>query len=142
MKSVFIPSFDRVDNVLTMKFKKAKSDKIRLHFFHATQEEVDYLYSKGITTLLAADDERISYSLSEQENSELLHEEYFQKNGMTYISTDHRCERDNAILGLIRNARDEEVVIFTHEWAYQGSVSMSFNFLVRYLSLYNVEFIN
>ena len=142
MASVFIPSFNRVDSILTTKFKSARSETIRLHYFHATQEEVDHLFNNGITTLLAADDERISYSLSEQENSELMCEEYLQKNGMTYISTDHRCERDNAILGLIRNARDEEVVIFTHEWAYQGSVSMSFNFLVRYLSLYNVEFIN
>ena len=140
--SIFIPSFHRADSILTTKFRHAKSKILRLHYFHATQEEVAFLVSKGITTLLAADDERISYSLSEYENSELISNECFQKNGMTYISTDHRCERDNTILGLLRNANDEYVVIFTHEWAYEGSVRRKYNFMIKYLSWYNVIFEN
>ncbi len=142
MASVFIPSFDRVDSILSAKFKSAKSNTIRLHYFHATQEEVDHLRLKGITTLLAADDDRISYSLSEAENSKLIAEEYLEKNGMTYISTDHRCERDNTVAGLIRNATDDELVIFTHEWAYYGSVHSAYNFMVRYLTFYNCQFVN
>lgn len=140
MVSVFIPSFNRVDSILTTKFKRAKSSVIRLHYFHATQEEVNHLRDKGITTLLAADDDRISYSLTETENSELMKKEVLEKNGMTYISTDHRVERDNTLIGLIRNAEDDEFVIFTHEWAYYGSVHCAYNFLVRYLSFYNCKF--
>lgn len=142
MASVFIPSFDRVDSILTVKFKSAKSNTIRLHYFYATQEEIDHLKSKGITTLLAADDYRISYSLSDAENSKLMTEEVFKKNGMTYMSTDHRCERDNTIAGLVRNAKDDELVIFTHEWAYKGSVLLAYNFMLYFLSFYNCIFLN
>lgn len=142
MSSVFIPSFDRVDSILSAKFKSAKTNTIRLHYFHATQEEVEHIKEKGITTLLAADDDRISYSLPESDNTNLLSEEQLKKNGMTYISTDHRCERDNTIAGIIRNAGDDEVVIFTHEWAYYGSVHSAYNFMVRYLSFYNCQFVH
>ena len=140
--SAFISSFDRVDSIFTAKFKSAKSSTIRLHFFHATQDEVDHLRNRGITRLLAADDDRISYSLTESENSQLLVDEILTKNGMTYISTDHRVERDNTIAGLIRNANDDEFVVFTHEWAYKGSVIRSINFMIHYFSLYNCKFIN
>lgn len=142
MASVFIPSFDRVDSILTTKFKCAKSNKIRLHCFHATQDEVNHLRDKGITALLAADDDRISYSLSKMENSELMRKEVLDKNGMSYISTDHRVERDNTMIGLIKNAEDDEFVIFTHEWAYAGSVHYAYNFMVHILSFFNCTFQN
>lgn len=142
MKTVFIPSFDRVDSILTTKFKRAKSSIIRLHYFHATQEEVKHLRDKGISTLLAADDDRISYSLSESENSKLIKNETLEKNGMMYISTDHRVERDNTMMGLIKNAADDEFVIFTHEWAYAGTVHYAYNFMVHILSFLSCKFQN
>ena len=61
---------------------------------------------------------------------------------MTYISTDHRVERDNTMMGLIKNAADDEFVIFTHEWAYVGTVHYAYNFMVHILSFFNCKFQN
>ena len=96
----------------------------------------------GIKTLLSADDERISYSLSEKDNSYLMQDEKLTKNGMKYISTDLRIERDNVIQGLWKNLNDEELVVFTHEWAYRKPyIKWKYILLIRLLSIYKCNFI-
>ncbi|MBR1467662.1 MAG: hypothetical protein IJ606_03415 [Bacteroidaceae bacterium] len=138
----FVISFNKVDSVLTTKFRSARTHILRLHMYYATTREISHLRSMGITTLLCADDNRISYDLKKKENVLLSQKEYFIKNSMTYITTDLRIERDNAIIGLVTNSTDDYFVIFTHEWAYHGMVRLKFNFLVFYLFIYNCIFTN
>ena len=140
---VFTESFSKVDSVLTAKsLRDGKSSTIRLHFFFATQKEIEYLTKHGIKTLLSADDERVSYSLSEEDNSILMQDETLTKNGLKYLSTDLRVERDNAILGLWKNLNDEELVLFTHEWAYSKPyIKWKYKLLIRLLSIYKCNFI-
>lgn len=141
---VFTESFSKVDSVLTSKsLLKGMSSTIRLHFFYATQEETEYLRSHGVKTLLSADDDRVSYSLSEKENKSLMQAEVLTKKKMKYVSTDLRIERDNIILGLWKNLNDEELVVFTHEWAYSKPIiKWKYKTMIKLLSLYNCVFIN
>ena len=97
----------------------------------------------GIKKLLSADDDRVSYSLSEKDNKSLMQAETLTKIGMKYVSTDLRIERDNVILGLWKNLNDEELVVFTHEWAYSKPfIKWKYKALIKLLSLYNCVFIN
>lgn len=142
---VFTESFSKVDSVLSAKSLGGggKSSTIRLHFFYATQEETEYMRKHGIKKLLSADDDRVSYSLSEKDNKSLMQAETLTKNGMKYVSTDLRIERDNVILGLWKNLNDEELVVFTHEWAYSKPfIKWKYKALIKLLSLYNCVFIN
>lgn len=142
--SVFSRSFTVVDSVLTSKsIGDGKTSTVRLHFFFATSKETDFLKENGIARLLAADDDRISYSLSEYENNILKEKEEITKNGITYVTTDLRIERDNLLAGLWKNRNDTEFVVFTHEWAYNNIiVKWKFKILVYILSICNCIFIN
>lgn len=142
--SVFSESFTAVDSALISKsIGGGKTTTLRLHFYFATPKETVFLKDKGITRLLSADDDRISYSLSEYENNILKEKEEITKNGITYVTTDLRVERDNLFAGLWKNRNDTEFVIFTHEWAYnKGIVKWKFLILVYILSICNSNFIN
>lgn len=139
---IFVKSYDHVDSILTDYFKKSKSNTIRLHYFYATQEEVRHIHDKGVVYLLAADDERVSYSLSDNENKILISDESYTKNGMTYVSTDYRVERDNPFWVLLQNINDTDFVMFTHEWAYEGKVRLIFRSFIKYLYFCNCKFEN
>ena len=138
----FCKSFTRVDSILAHKFKRAKSNTLRLHYFYATPEKIKLVISRGITKLLAADDDRISYSLPENDNAQLQSQELLQKDGMTYVSTDLRIERDNTLWGLIKNANDDEFVIFTHEWAYNGLNRGAYKVIIHFLNMCNCKYEN
>lgn len=98
------------------------SKTLRLHYFYASQEMVDFLKTKGVTTLLAADDsQRISYSLSSKRNRQLIAQDELSVDGMDYLRTDIRVERDCVSYQLFKHCFDKELVVFTHEWALYSS---------------------
>lgn len=83
---------------------------------------VNFLKTKGITTLLAADDDRrISYSLSGKLNGQLIAQGELTIDGMRYVKTDIRVERDCVVFQLFKHCFDNELVVFTHEWALYSS---------------------
>lgn len=82
---------------------------------------VDFLKKRGVTTLLVADDNRISYSLSKVNNDKLITEDVLTYDGMTYIRTDIRVEKDNVVQKLFTHCFDKELVVFAHEWALYSS---------------------
>lgn len=77
--------------------------------------------SKGIKVLLSADDNRISYSLSPKDNSNIIKNGYILQNGLKYARTDIRVERDNIFAFLFEHLNDDELIVFTHEWALYSS---------------------
>ena len=90
---------------------------LRLDFFYATQEIVRFLRNEGVTVLLAADDERISYGLPAAENELLLKHHYLEYNGMNYLSTNVRIEKIIVPpISLFNNIYENPLVVFTHEW--------------------------
>lgn len=116
---------------------------IRLHYFHATRQEVDSLKKLGISTLLSSDDNRISYSLPCHFNDSLIRNENLDINGIHYERTDIRVENTiNPIYALWENRNDEILVLFTHEWALQSLWNrIKFKIYFWLFKLYNCRFI-
>ena len=79
--TLFTTSFCRVDSILNLRVLGAKSDMLRLHYFFATREEVFFLHKYGVRSLLSADDDRLSYSLSYSQNAKLTKREVFTLGG-------------------------------------------------------------
>ena len=77
--------------------------------------------SKGIKVLLSADDNRISYSLSPKDNCILIKNGFILHDGLKYVRTDIRVERDNIFAFLLEHLNDDELIVFTHEWALYSS---------------------
>ena len=119
------------------------SEILRLHYYYATKNEVRLLKDKGITTLLSADDDRISYSLSPHYNKKLIIQGSLKHDGINYKSTDVRVERDNLFFKLWTHRNDEELVVFTHEWALNSSKLnwIKFLILIAVLKSLNCKFI-
>lgn len=110
------------------------TDIIRLHRFMGNDNEITFLKDKGIKSLLVADDNRISYNLTIEEN-EILNRNYkIEKDGMMYIKTNLRLEKMSSNIDEIHKYKKEPIVtIFTHEWAFKNEFSK----LDKILSIYN-----
>ena len=119
------------------------SKTLRLHYYYANKNEVKFLKDKGIETLLSADDDRISYSLPFHYNQRLINRGSLKYDGMNYERTDVRVEKDDLLLKLWTHRNDDELVVFTHEWALNTSKCnwMKFLTLVTILKLLNCKFI-
>lgn len=138
----FISSYCRLDSILTAAAPQNKASTLRLHYWAASPLEVSFMEDKGIKCLLAADRNTVSYSLSPEDNSYLQKNEFLEKNGMTYKKTDFRVEKASLLPALVKNATDEELVVFTHEWALDGDTHnlMKFSILMSFLHFYGAVF--
>lgn len=112
----FKDAYNKVDSNLLVKLG-GHTKTLRLHYFYASYDIVKFLKEKGIATLLSADDNRISYSLSKDNNGKLIAEGVLYYDGINYMRTDIRVERDNIVLKLFTHCFDKELVVFAHEWA-------------------------
>lgn len=116
----FMSDYNRVTNsICSFACKENIATTLRLHYFFASLEEVKFLKMEGgVKSLLSSDDIRISYSLDTASNEKLICEEFLNMNGIYYRKTDIRVE--NSLfpnVSLIQNSRENDIVIFTHEWA-------------------------
>ena len=117
------------------------SNALRLHYFKADSVFVQHLRNGGGVMLLSADDERLNYDLSEEENDELNRDEIFCKNGMLYVTSDIRLEKTKMIFpALLRNNNEQHLVIFTHEWALDRFVKLKMVVLCSILKIKKVIF--
>lgn len=108
--------FDRFQSaVLNFADSSFLSDTLRLHFFWGPDMIMNYLNKKGINTFLTADDNRVSYNLSKNED-EIMHRiGVFHKHGIQYRPSTARLERFSS-LGICKKiAAVHNVVLFTHE---------------------------
>lgn len=110
------------DNVLRITGQSTPPDALRLHRFLGTQDICRYLKNSGVETLLTADDDRISYCLSEEEKK------YINQNGelfcdriqMIFRRSCTRLENTKDIIAEIsklKNAGWNRFYVFTHEIA-------------------------
>ena len=119
-----------------------QAQTLRLHYYHSTQKDAQFLASNGIKTLLAADDNRISYSLPISINDSLINLQRIQKDSMVYERTDIRIEKCFfPIFNVWAHLQDNMLVIFTHEWALNKWNALMFRILVYYLAFYGCIFI-
>lgn len=99
---------------------KSLSNTIRLHNFYANDSIVAAIQKRGIGTLLAADDDRLSYNLDTVQNKTLLRDGRLLHNCMQYLQTDIRLEssRFPAWDAFTTLREKDTLVVFTHEPIY------------------------
>ena len=121
----FIISYNSVRNaVYSFAGEDSYSNVIRLSYFSGTNNMISYLQDQGISTLLCADDGRISYNLNENESKLLSLNGVYYKNNMTYLKTDMRYENcKGIIIRLTSQSIETPLVIFTHEWTFDETYS-------------------
>lgn len=93
---------------------------LRLHYFSGNEEVVKALKKQGIKGLLCADDDRISYGLSEIDNQIVIEKGYFydEKLDCEFYRTDFRVEKimdDFVDIREMIDAEAQRIIFFTHE---------------------------
>lgn len=138
----FEESFTRVNNeIKRFAGDESITDVLRLNYFRASSEKVEYLYKQGVSGLLCSDDERISYDLSEAQYKKLKQEERISYNGITYFNTDCRFDGKRFITYEMLKLRDNEIlVLFAHEWALGEKGLNRIETAVKWLEKNNYEF--
>lgn len=118
----FITSFNKVNAMIRcFAGENAVSSILRLNYFQGSPEIIRYLKDNGVTGLLCADDDRISYDLTKEQYSELKGNEFIEKDGMFYYNTDFRFDGKKFTTYEMLKLRNQEVlVVFMHEWALGG----------------------
>ena len=112
-------------NMMECTSRETLPQTLRLHYFKADSSVVHFLINKGAKMLLCADDKRVNYDLSYAENEELIKKEILLKNEIEYIPTDLRIEKTRIIFpALLKNNKEQHLVIFTHEWALNRTVKL------------------
>lgn len=97
------------------------SDTIRLHGFAGSREVCRGLRTKGIHCLLTADDDRLSYYLSQKECERIRREGiYFEKSeGIWFCRSLTRLEKSVDPIKEMQDASEigvGTIAVFTHEW--------------------------
>ena len=115
----FIESYNRVHNeIIRFAGEESVAKVLRLNYFRGSDDKVEYLTSQGITGLLCADDDRISYNLSDAMQNELKVNGTLHYKGMNYYNTSLRLDKlDNVVNDLTNMMEEETLVLFAHEWA-------------------------
>jgi len=103
----------------------------RIHTFSGSKEFLNFLGCNSILSikgLLAADDERVSYSLSKQEDKKLKLENCLLEENFLLMRTFQRFDgiKPNKIIRLFRHKGG--VVLFTHEWLLNNPIGMKNKF--------------
>lgn len=119
------------------------SKVIRLHYFYGTEQMISFLKSVGVVGLLCADDDRISYNLSVEENAALLKNDLLCKEGMKYYRTHLRIEKirfKSFIIKLLSLIGKKTIIIFTHEWALNKRNWLKLELLIIWYYINRYEF--
>lgn len=99
--------------------KDSTTDCIRLHFFSGNKSISKVLKEQGISTLLCADDDRISYGLSINEQEEINSKGVYidSESKIIFRPTHFRLENlhSKPNVDLLENLPGERLEIFTHE---------------------------
>ena len=100
--------------------KECLTNKIRLHYFAASEMTVHYLVKQGIKGLLCADDDRGSYDLLPAQEQIMRAEGryYSEKTKCEYIPTRVRIEHISDIKQAAKGISclpEKEIEVFTHE---------------------------
>ncbi len=97
---------------------------LRLHYWYATDEMVNYLKSQGVTGLLCSDSENLSYDLTDEQFTKLNKSQdgKLKVNDFTYYVTDLRLENnDDIVEELKQHKKDRIITIFTHAWCFEDN---------------------
>ncbi len=94
---------------------------LRLHYWYATDEIVDYLAKQGVEGLLCSDSQSTSYDLTKEQMDKL----YGSCNGtleeeVTYYVTDFRVENMVDVEAELKECKNDRIIVlFTHVWDFE-----------------------
>ena len=118
-------SFSRVcDEIRRFAGEESLSQTLRLHYWYATEDMMDFLKENGVKSILCPDTQITGYDLTHTENN-MLNE---SKNGILerdilYYRTDLRYENMEKVEEALRECREDQViVIFTHAWCFEENI--------------------
>lgn len=119
-------AFLRTSEALRRITGREPTDCLRLHFFAATAELRCFLYENGVRALLGADDERVSYALTQGADAALKRcgECIDPETGLHIVKTAVRLEKFEDVRGALDAAIMRypalPLVVFTHDQLPQG----------------------
>lgn len=96
---------------------KELADTVRLHYFSGNENVTLKLRELGVKALLCADDDRVSYGISQNVLKE-CGEWYDPKSDMIFLRTDFRVENtlELDVESVLKKAQNNEhIIFFTHE---------------------------
>ena len=114
-------------------------EKIRIHKFLASEEEVAFMQKEGITALFTAFDDRDSYDLDAGENKIIKADRNYVKNGMEYIHSDFCVEFESLNKLKLLEPKDS-IVVFAHQWKFCKEME-TINFLMEWLEQHEYSYI-
>lgn len=99
------------------------TNTIRLHRYQAAGDEIAYLADRGITCMLTAHDDRISYNLTGEESALVRTKGMLEKNSIKYVRTDLCVEAmSDELTELDCFCNCSGLVIFAHEWNFRNEI--------------------
>lgn len=130
---LFVQAFNAVDrSVERFASSQSKARALRLHYYYANREMLSYLHAQGIKTMLTADDNRCSYSLSDRENRLLQQGNQLVKDSLRFIPTNLRLERIKVPFIDMYKITTDTIVLFTHEWKLNRINRMKMEYILWY----------
>lgn len=115
----FIESFYNVSNIMKKITGKECSRILRLHYWEATKEQIEFLKKQGIKMLLTSDQEKQkSYILTDLQTWQLNNGQTVWINGIEYRKTDIRLdniENDTDLNHIIEKLNKQRSIVFIHE---------------------------
>lgn len=139
----FIKSYESVEHFSNYMQGRNLSEIARIHFFEAGKKQIEFLYKKGVTTLLTADDNRISYGLSQNIYNDIENKHSIIIDKMMYVHSDYRIENiKNIEKGIIEMKKKENLVLFTHEWCFIKKVEFIEKILYELINNYTYISVN
>lgn len=104
--------------------------RLRLHRWEAKDRLLQSLNEKGITTLLTADSDILSYDLKQEDMTDLNEKGFVEKAPFIYLATDLRFDylaEEKSVAQYIEKTEEvlcakpqkSKLEIFFHEWAFQ-----------------------
>lgn len=95
------------------------SDTLRLHCWYASKEQIKFLQEDGIGEFLTSNNNKESYSLSEDEILQIEKNGVLHKDKVIYKKTNLRYEEiDENIKKVYKELLLNNMVSFTHEWCF------------------------
>ena len=105
--------------------EESLTQTLRLHYWYATEEWIDFLDLNGVQAVLCPDSSIIGYDLTEDENDILNQSKYgVYEDNIIYYKTDVRYENIEKVRKAFDHYKEDQIiVVFTHAWCYEENAT-------------------
>lgn len=107
------------NTIIKIAGKRSLTDKIRLHYYSATHNEIEFLKNNGIKELLTSHDGRRSYMLTEMQQNYIDCNGYLKEKNMSYVKSDLCIDNIEDIGYINKLIERQRITLFSHEVYFQ-----------------------